>query len=343
MTMLSSLKEGGNIFKKPEVRWGVLGTARIAKNRVIPAINNTKHNKVIAVASRDLSRALEFATPLQITKAFGDYEDMLSDPEIDAIYIPLPNDDHAPWAIKAMEAGKHVLVEKPFALNADEAQHMVSVSLDKSVVLMEAFMYRYNSRFDKFIQIVRFGDIGKIRFIESSFTFNLTNPDDFRLHSEQGGGALYDLGCYCVNFQRLLANREPLKVQASIYQGNTDVDLQMSGNMEFDEAILSHFDVAFNGFPQQSTRVLGSDGFLEIEQPFNPSGSGSTARLTKEGETKTLTFKAENDYEKMINQFYEVIIRRAIPKFPLSDAINNLIAMQALLESARNGGMVVKL
>ena len=343
MTMLSSLKEGGNIFKKPEVRWGVLGTARIAKNRVIPAINNTKHNKVIAVASRDLSRALEFATPLQITKAFGDYEDMLSDPEIDAIYIPLPNDDHAPWAIKAMEAGKHVLVEKPFALNADEAQHMVSVSLDKSVVLMEAFMYRYNSRFDKFIQIVRFGDIGKIRFIESSFTFNLTNPDDFRLHSEQGGGALYDLGCYCVNFQRLLANREPLKMQASIYQGNTDVDLQMSGNMEFDEAILSHFDVAFNGFPQQSTRVLGSDGFLEIEQPFNPSGSGSTARLTKEGETKTLTFKAENDYEKMINQFYEVIIRRAIPKFPLSDAINNLIAMQALLESARNGGMVVKL
>ena len=343
MTMLSSLKEGGNIFKKPEVRWGVLGTARIAKNRVIPAINNTKHNKVIAVASRDLSRALEFATPLQITKAFGDYDDMLSDPEIDAIYIPLPNDDHAPWAIKAMEAGKHVLVEKPFALNADEAQHMVSVSLDKSVVLMEAFMYRYNSRFDKFIQIVRFGDIGKIRFIESSFTFNLTNPDDFRLHSEQGGGALYDLGCYCVNFQRQLANREPLKVQASIYQGNTDVDLQMSGNMEFDEAILSHFDVAFNGFPQQSTRVLGSDGFLEIEQPFNPSGSGSTARLTKEGETKTLTFKAENDYEKMINQFYEVIIRRAIPKFPLSDAINNLIAMQALLESARSGGMVVKL
>jgi predicted dehydrogenase len=341
--MLSSLKEGGNIFKKPEVRWGVLGTARIAKNQVIPAINNTKHNKVIAVASRDLSRALEFATPLQITKAFGDYEDMLSDPEIDAIYIPLPNDDHAPWAIKAMEAGKHVLVEKPFALNADEAQHMVSVSLDKSVVLMEAFMYRYNTRFDKFIQIVRFGDVGKIRFIQSSFTFNLTNPDDFRLHSEQGGGALYDLGCYCVNFQRQLANREPLKVQASMYQGNTDVDLQMSGNMEFDEAILSHFDVAFNGFPQQSTRVLGSDGFLEIEQPFNPSGSGSTARLTKEGETKTLTFKAENDYEKMISHFYEVIIRRAIPKFPLSDAINNLIAMQALLESARNGGMVVKL
>lgn len=343
MTILSSLKEGGNIFKKPEVRWGVLGTARIAKNRVIPAINNTKHNKVIAVASRDLSRALEFATPLQITKAFGDYEDMLSDPEIDAIYIPLPNDDHAPWAIKAMEAGKHVLVEKPFALNADEAQHMVSVSLDKSVVLMEAFMYRYNTRFDKFIQIVRFGDLGKIRFIQSSFTFNLTNPDDFRLHSEQGGGALYDLGCYCVNFQRQLANREPLKVQASMYQGNTDVDLQMSGNMEFDEAILSHFDVAFNGFPQQFTRVLGSDGFLEIEQPFNPSGSGSTARLTKEGETKTITFKAENDYEKMISHFYEVIIRRAIPKFPLSDAINNLIAMQALLESARNGGMVVKL
>lgn len=343
MTMLSSLKEGGNIFKKPEVRWGVLGTARIAKNRVIPAINNTKHNKVIAVASRDLSRALEFATPLQITKAFGDYDDMLSDPEIDAVYIPLPNDDHAPWAIKAMEAGKHVLVEKPFALNADEAQHMVSVSLDKSVVLMEAFMYRYNSRFDKFIQIVRFGDIGKIRFIESSFTFNLTNPDDFRLHSEQGGGALYDLGCYCVNFQRQLANREPLKVQASMYQGNTDVDLQMSANMEFDEAILSHFDVAFNGFPQQTTRVLGSDGFLEIEQPFNPSGNGSTARLTKEGETKALTFKAENDYEKMISHFYELIIRRTVPKFPLSDAINNLIAMQALLDSARNGGVMVKL
>ncbi|MEA4812395.1 MAG: Gfo/Idh/MocA family oxidoreductase [Anaerolineaceae bacterium] len=343
MTILSSLKEGGNIFKKPEVRWGVLGTARIAKNWVIPAINNTKHNKVIAVASRDLSKAVEFATPLQIAKAFGDYEDMISDPEIDAVYIPLPNGGHAAWAIKAMEAGKNVLVEKPFALSADEAQKMVSVSLDKNVVLMEAFMYRYNSRFDKFIQIVRFGDIGKIRFIESSFTFNLTNPDDIRMRAEQGGGALYDLGCYCVNFHRQLANREPSSVHANMYQGSTNVDLQMSCNMEFDEAVHSHFNVSFNAIPQQSTRVIGSEGLLEIELPFNPHAAATTAILTKNGEMKTLNFKAENDYEKMVAHFYELVIRRAIPKFPLSDAINNLIAMQALLESARNGGLVVKL
>lgn len=343
MSMLSSLKEGGNIFKKPELRWGVLGTARIAKNWVIPAINNTKHNKVIAVASRDLSRAVEFATPLQIAKAFGDYDDMLADPEIDAVYIPLPNSDHAPWAIKAMEAGKHVLVEKPFALNADEAQQMISVSLDKSVTLMEAFMYRFSSRFDKLIQIVRFGDIGKIRFIESSFSFNLTNPDDFRLHAEQGGGALYDLGCYCVNLHRQLANREPLSVQATQYKGNTSVDLQMSAMMEFDEAIFSHFSVGLNGYSQQATRVVGSEAVLEIEFPFNPSGAVTSAKLIKAGQAKTLTFKAENDYEKMIAHFYEVAIRRAIAKFPLSDSINNLIVMQALSDSARNGGMVVKL
>ncbi|MFZ3070567.1 MAG: Gfo/Idh/MocA family oxidoreductase [Anaerolineaceae bacterium] len=343
MEILSSFQNPGGFFKKEELNWGVLGTARIAEKSVIPAIKATKNNNVVAVASRNLTRASEFAQAMEIPKAYGSYDELLADPNVQAVYIPLPNSEHAPWAIKAMEAGKHVLVEKPFALNADEAQLMISTSLEHSVVLVEGFMYRYNSRFNKIMELIRHGNLGKLRFIESSFSFALTNPDDIRLTSNLGGGVLYDLGCYCVNFQRLLVGREPKLVQALCHEGNTGVDLQMTATMDFGELVYTHFDIAFNAAGQQSTRITGTEGVLEINQPFNTNGEGTQAWLTKSGETKKLSFRGEDDYRKMVEHFYYVVVSKEAPLFPLSDALNNMVVMDALYQSAIDGGRLVSL
>jgi predicted dehydrogenase len=343
MEILSSIQSPGTIFKKDDLVWGILGTARIAEKSVIPAIKATKHNVIAGVASRDLTRALEFAKPFEISRSYGSYDELLADPIIQAVYIPLPNSEHASWAIKAMETGKHVLVEKPFALTADEAQMMVGASLEHSVVLMEAFMYRYNPRFNKILELIHKGEIGRIRFINSSFSFALSNPDDIRLTSNLGGGVLYDLGCYCVNFQRQLAGREPKTVQALCYTGNTGVDLQMTATLDFGDLIYSHFDVAFNATNQQSTRIIGTEGTLDIVQPFNPGGEATHVLLTKGGDTKKISFRGENDYIKMVEHFYSVVMSREAPFFPLSDAIKNMVVIDALYQSSIDKGRVVML
>ena len=242
-----------------------------------------------------------------------------------------------------MEAGKHVLVEKPFAVNADEAQLMVATSLEHSVLLMEAFMYRYHSRFEEIMEIVQGGRLGQLRFIQSTFSFPLTNPNDYRLSADLGGGALYDLGCYCVNFQRLLVGHEPRQVQALSYMGSTNVDLQMSGTLDFGEQLFTHFDVAFNAAPQQYTRIIGTEGVLSFEKSFNPGKEASEAYLLKGSETKRFKFKREDAYQKMVEHFYNVVASKEAPRFPLSDAVNNLVVMDALFQSAASDGTIVKL
>nr|MBP7040630.1 Gfo/Idh/MocA family oxidoreductase [Anaerolineaceae bacterium] len=274
---------------------------------------------------------------------YGTYEELLRDENIQAVYIPLPNSEHSRWAVRAMEAGKHVLVEKPFALNADEAQLMVSTALEKSVVLMEAFMYRYHARLGQMLELVRKGALGKLRFIQSSMSFPLTNPDDIRLNANLGGGALYDLGCYCVDLQRLLVGREPRRVKALSYQGNTGVDLQVTATLDFGEQVYGHFDVGFNAFRQQHTRIVGTEGVLDVVDPFGAKPEASQAVLTKEGETKKISIKRENAYEKMIEHFYYVVMSREAPFFPLADSVKNMVVIDALFQSLIDGGRSVSL
>lgn len=343
MDFLSSIPNTGVIFKRDELRWGVLGTARIAAEALIPAINAARHNSVIAVGSRNVTRALEFARPFEIPKAFGSYEEVLADADVQAVYIPLPNSEHKGWALKAIEAGKHVLVEKPFALTADEAQEMISAALEKHVVLMEAFMYRYHSRYQKLEELLRKNEIGKLRFVESSFSFNLDNPDDIRLNPALGGGVLYDIGCYNVNLQRMLVGREPLFAQALTHQGSTGVDLQATATLDFGEQVYGHFSVAFTAEHQQFVRVVGTEGLLEMENPFSSHNQSSSALVVKGEERRKLNFRAENDYQKMIEQFYDVVTSREAPQFPLSDAVNNLVVLEALFQSAVDGGRMVSI
>jgi len=344
MDILSSKPIGGNLFRKPELNWGILGTARIAERAIVPALQSMKHTPVIAVASRDLTRAQEFAAPFEIPRAYGNYDDLIADNNVQAVYIPLPNSEHAPWAIKAMQAGKHVLVEKPFALNANDAQLMVSTALENSVVLMEGFMYRYSDRFEKLHEIVRSGTIGKIRLIQAGFSFTLSNPDDIRLAPDLGGGALYDLGCYCVNLERLLVGREPNSVQAICQMSKSNVDLQTVATLDFGDQVFGQFMVSFNADASQFLRVVGSAGTIHIENPFNPHGDGTGAWLTLSGkETKRINFRAENDYKRMLDHFYNVAVSKDVPRFPLSDAINNLIVIDALFQSAVDNGRMVNI
>ena len=344
MDILSSKPIAGNLFRKPELNWGILGTARIAERAVIPALLSMKHTPVIAVASRNLTRAQEFAAPFEIPRAYGSYEELLSDSNVQAVYIPLPNSEHAPWAIKAIQAGKHVLVEKPFALNANEAQLMISTALEHSVVLMEGFMYRYSNRFEKIHEIVRSGTIGKVRLVQSGFSFTLSNPDDIRLAPDLGGGALYDLGCYSINLQRLLVGREPASVQALCQMSKSGVDLQTVATLDFGDQVLGQFMVSFNADSSQFLRVVGSAGSLHIEKPFLLIGEGTSVLLNVAGkESKRINFRAENDYKHMLEHFYNVAVSKDVPRFPLSDAINNLVVIDALFQSAVDNGRLVNI
>lgn len=337
MDILSSLQTSGNLLKTPGLNWGVLSTAHIGETAVIPAIRQVKQNQVVAIASRELSRASAFATRMEIPKAYGSYQELLSDPDVQAVYIPLPISEHKPWALKALEAGKHVLVEKSFAMTADDAQEMVSSSLEHGLILMEAFMYRYSNRFNKIIELVSKGELGKLRLMQSSFSWNLTNPDDIRLSADLGGGTLLDLGTYCVNLFRQIAGREPVAVSCRAYKGNTAVDLQAVGSLSFGEQLEAQFFTSFAGASQQYIRLVGTAGVLEIDRPFNPHYKPTQILLTKGDSVKRFSIRGENDYKNMVEHFHNVVISRESPRFPLSDAVKNMLVLEKLAQSAREG------
>ncbi|HZK17409.1 MAG: Gfo/Idh/MocA family oxidoreductase [Anaerolineaceae bacterium] len=338
-----SLKTGsGNLFRKPELNWGVIGTARIAE-QTIPSINATRNNRVVAVASRDLTRARQFADSLEVPVAYGSYEELLLDATVQAVYIPLTNEEHKPWTIKALQAGKHVLVEKPIALNAEEAREMVGVSVDKSLVLMESFNYRYHSRIQKVLETIRKDELGRLRFLHCSFSFLMNNPDDFRLVPAKGGGALYDLGCYCVDFQRLVVGREPQAVQARYYEGGSGVDLQMQVSLDFGNQIYGSFDVAFNAILQNVARILGTDGVMTLEWPFSAKGKNVTTIIERGDDVQRINYRAEDTSQRLIEHFYQVVMKKEVPLYPLAESVNNMAVIDAIFQSAVEDGKLVQL
>ena len=338
-----SLKTGsGNLFRKPELNWGVIGTARIAE-QTIPSINATRNNRVVAVASRDLTRARQFADSLEVPVAYGSYEELLLDATVQAVYIPLTNEEHKPWTIKALQAGKHVLVEKPIALNAEEAREMVGVSVDKSLVLMESFNYRYHSRIQKVLETIRKDELGRLRFLHCSSSFLMNNPDDFRLVPAKGGGALYDLGCYCVDFQRLVVGREPQAVQARYYEGGSGVDLQMQVSLDFGNQIYGSFDVAFNAILQNVARILGTDGVMTLEWPFSAKGKNVTTIIERGDDVQRINYRAEDTSQRLIEHFYQVVMKKEVPLYPLAESVNNMAVIDAIFQSAVEDGKLVQL
>lgn len=329
-------------------RWGILSTAKIGRKAMTPALLESPMAEVVAVASRDESKAQAYADELGISKAYGSYEALLADPEIDAIYNPLPNHLHKVWTIQAAEAGIHILCEKPLALNIDEGQQMIAAAKANGVQLMEAFMYRYQPRILAARQIVRDGAIGEIRSIDVGFTFNLENKNDIRYQPEMGGGAVMDVGCYCINFSRLLAGRDPISVNARALWTSSGVDDQLTALLDFGDGLVAHFDCGFNQVQRQHCIISGTTGYLELPMTFNPLAFNmgmieTLIRVEKEDQpSRVHTFEPVNMYRLIAEDFIHAIAGRP-PAFPVEDSLGNMRTIQALLASAKMGGQPVAL
>jgi len=324
-----------------KIRWGVISTANIGRKAMIPALQSLDEAEVLAVASRNDVKARNFADELGIPKAYGDYQEILDDPEIDAVYIPLPNHLHKEWTIRAADAGKHILCEKPLALDADQSLEMIGAAEANSVVLMESFMYRYHPRILSVLEMVRSGAIGTLKTIESGFTFYMHDKDDIRMKPEMGGGALMDVGCYCVNISRLMAGRKPVAVQAQAVWAQTGVDEQLVGILDFGDGLFAHFDCAFNQSSRQQCILAGTDGYLTISEVFNPGEKRSVIQEVRGGKTvQVQDFDGVNEYALIATDFMGAIAGEQ-PLYPIQDSVINMQVIQALLESARGKGQVV--
>lgn len=327
--------------------FGILGAARIAAGALIPAILKSSNAWLVAVAARDGGRARDYAAQHGIPKAYSGYDEMLADPEVQAVYNPLPNSEHAPWTIRALEAGKHVLCEKPFTLNAAEARLVDEAGKRFGRTVMEAFMYRFHPQIGQTLEILRRGDIGELRLIQSSFSFMLDRPGDIRWVKALGGGALYDVGTYCVNASRTAAGREPIAVYGASLQTGTDhpgrggVDHCFLGLLDFGDGLRAGFDCSFTQVFRQRLELVGSKGTLVLLAPFVPGrdsrgrdhGHGHMApELLLNGEP--VASVAADQYQLMVEHFVRAARGEEGLRYPAREAVRQMEVLDALYESA---------
>lgn len=328
------------------IRWGVISTAKIGQTQVIPAIQASNNGRVVGIASRDHAKAREVADQLGIEKAYGGYEELLADPNIDAIYNPLPNDGHAPWSIAALRAGKHVLCEKPLAMTAAEVEPMIAASKQTGKHLMEAFMWRYHPQHARAKALIDDGEIGIPNLIESSFTYAMgwDVTTNVRLKPELGGGGLWDVGCYCVNSIRLISGQEPSQVSGFQTIGqNSGVDESFVGIMQFPSGLLAHFECGMRSSARQSYTVTGDKGRLTVHMAFRPDQGTPFIELIKNdaGEkSEHIVMPTANQYTLMAEDFADAIINKRPPRYPAEDGLRNMRILDALALSAREGRAV---
>ena len=318
------------------VRWGVLSTANINR-KVVPATQTADRCEVAAIGSRDLPRAEAAASEFRIARAYSSYEEVLADPEVDAVYIPLPNDLHERWTIAAAEAGKHVLCEKPLAMNAAEAERMIAACDTAGVLLMEAFMYRLHPSWEAVREIVASGRIGDLRAVQSWFSYFNDDPTNIRNIAASGGGALYDVGCYTVNLSRMLFGAEPVRVQGSVHRDpELGVDVLTSGILDFPNGVAT-FTCSTRAEPDQRVHVYGTKGRISIEIAFNiPLDLPTRVFVTAGGDppvapdTEVLTFEPANQYTIQAERFAAAVLGGTPAPIPPSDAVANLRVIQEL-------------
>ncbi len=321
----------------PTLRWGVLSTANIGRVAVNPAIQASGNGRLLAVASRDEARARAFAEAHGIPRAHGSYESLLADPEIDAVYIPLPNSMHREWTIRALEQGKHVLCEKPLALNAAECRDMEAAAKSSGRLLMEAFMHRFHPRTEALVQLAADGTLGTLRAVRSAFTFRLSRPDNIRFDPALGGGALMDVGCYCVNVSRTLAAAEPVEVQAWANWGATGVDVELTGVLRFASGLHAHFDCSLSSDRREVAEVAGAEASATMEDAFLPGVGAVELTERRAGATTSRGFDGANEYVLMVEHFADAVLGRTVLRYSASEAAANMAVIDALYRSARSG------
>ncbi len=322
-----------------KVRWGILSTAKIGREKVIPAMQKGQFCEVVAIASRRKEQAEQEALRLHIPKAYGTYEELLNDPEIDAVYIPLPNHLHVEWSLKTLQAGKHALCEKPIGLSAEDAENLLETSMQyPHLKIMEAFMYRFHPQWQKAKQLINEGKIGELKTIHSFFSYYNVDPNNIRNQNDKGGGGLMDIGCYNISLSRFVFEEEPKKVLGVVeYDPQTKTDRIASGILQFAKGS-SIFTCSTQLIPYQRVNIFGADGRIEIEIPFNaPPDKETKLWLHSKTGIEEMAFDVVDQYTLEADRFAKAILDDKTVPTPLEDAVNNMKVIEAIFESSKEG------
>ncbi|HZC06985.1 MAG TPA: Gfo/Idh/MocA family oxidoreductase [Ktedonobacterales bacterium] len=318
------------------VRWGVISTANIGVKAVIPAIEASRNGRLVAIGSRDLARAERIALRERGVRAFGSYEALLEDPEIDAVYIPLPNGQHLEWTTRALRAGKHVLCEKPLGLTAAEVGEMFDTSEQSGALLMEAFMYRFHPQIAWAREQVAAGRIGPVRLIRSAFVFDIrSSPDNIRLKASLGGGSLMDVGCYPLSLCRIFFEGAPVRAVALTTEPpDSEVELGVSAALDFGEGRRALIDSSFELPWRQFAEIVGEKGRITIPLPFTPGRVEAVVRVDVEDEAWERRFAAVDQYQLQVEHFADCIQRGERPAITRADSVAQAEAIEMIYAAA---------
>jgi xylose dehydrogenase (NAD/NADP) len=314
--------------------WGLLGTARINRALIEP-IKSSKKSILIAVASRSQAKAEEYSKTWGIPRFFSNYEEMLSDPGIDVIYNALPNSLHAEWSIKAMQMGKHVLCEKPISTSIRDMDSIIDTSNKTGMVITEAFMYRHHPQTILIKQMIDNGKIGKLQLIRGSFCYTNTRSADPRFDPDLGGGSMWDVGCYPINYARYITGKEAVEVYCHQVVGPTGIDLLCAGQLLFSNGIIAQFECSFISPFKAYMEFTGDKGRIIVQDPYKP---GIKTKLIYEidGKLTTINIKGEKLYQGEVEDIEDAILNGTPPRISLEDSKGNIAVIEALYTSARS-------
>lgn len=324
-----------------KLRIGILGVSNHFIKRIIIPLTNSTNCTPFAIASRTTDNAAQAAKEFNIPVIHNNYQAILDDPNVDAVYIPLPNHIHAEWVIKSLKAGKPVLCEKPLAMNLHEAETMIKESEKTRVPLMEAFMFRFHPTWIHVRDLVRTNQLGKINYIHTSFSYNNPSPSNIRNIAAYGGGSLMDIGCYAISAPRFILNREPLRVMSLIStHPEFKTDMQTSGLLDFGESRAT-FHVSTTAEPFQKVDIIGTSGSVTIPIPFNTYVDTPSSIIVNTGMgSREIIFPVSNPYQLMFEEFASSVIENKSVPLPLSDAINNMKIIDAIRKSSEYNNWV---
>jgi xylose dehydrogenase (NAD/NADP) len=316
------------------LNWGILSTARIGVNSVIPAIKQSKNGNLVAIASRTQEKADRVGRSFGIPRCFSSYEGLLNTPEVEAVYIPLPNGLHKEWVIKAAEKGKHVLCEKPISVNAAECQDMIDSCNKNSVMLMEAFMYRFHPRTNALKKLLNEGALGRVSLVRSSFTILLNDPEDIRYKRNLGGGSLLDLGSYCVDIINSIIHDTPEEVHAVARRKQKEgVDVSFAGLVRFKSDSIGVLDCGFESPHRSHLEVVGDKGTLEVPNAFAPKDS--PAMFLYNGKKREFGNPVANAYGLMVEHFSDCVLNNRVPDYTPYESLRNMQLIDDLTRSSK--------
>ena len=326
-------------MQHPPLRLGILGAARIALGGIIPAAARTERIEVAAVATRGGEKSREVREAAPEAELFGDYDSLLGGANAEAVYVPLPNSMHVEWTLKAIEAGKHVLCEKPFSLEAEEVARAVEAAERTGVTLMEGFMFRLHPQTLRLGKLLSGGAIGGVRQVVAEFGHRLDDPTDVRGIGSLGGGSLGDVGCYCVSALRLAFGSEPRRASAFARFDEEGADRELAGLLEFDSG-LGIVSSSISSARRERMEIVGEEGTISLDAPFRADKAGGTIEITRGGESSTETFEAADPYRAELEEFAAAIHEGRESAVGPREILSNARAINALLDAARSGGRV---